>query len=41
MNWLHFFMWLGGIYILYYLAVLLLDVAGAKTPRQRTPLPMS
>jgi hypothetical protein len=30
MNWLHFFMWLGGLYILYYLAVLLLDVAGAK-----------
>ena len=30
MNWLHFFIWLGGIYILYYLAVILFDLAGAK-----------
>jgi len=30
MNWLHFFLWLGGIYILYYMAMILFDVAGAK-----------
>jgi len=27
MNWLHFFLWVGGTYLLYYLAVILFDVA--------------
>jgi hypothetical protein len=30
MNWLHFLLWVAGIYVLYYLAVILLDVAGAR-----------
>jgi hypothetical protein len=30
MNWLHFFLWVGGIYALYYFAVILFDVAGAR-----------
>lgn len=30
MNWLHFLLWVGGLYLLYYLVVILLDVAGAK-----------
>ncbi len=28
MNWLHFLLWVAGIYLLYYLAVILIDVAG-------------
>ena len=30
MNWLHFFLWIAGLYALYYLVVILSDVAGAK-----------
>jgi hypothetical protein len=29
MNWIHFFLWVSGIYLLYYLVVIALDVAGA------------
>jgi hypothetical protein len=31
MNWIHFLLWVAGIYTLYYLAVILIDVAGTKT----------
>jgi hypothetical protein len=30
MNWIHFSIWVAGLYLLYYLVVILLDVAGAK-----------
>ena len=30
MNWLHFIIWLAGLYMSYYLAVLLLDIAAGK-----------
>jgi hypothetical protein len=30
MNWLHFFLWVAGLYALYYLLVILYDVAGTK-----------
>jgi hypothetical protein len=30
MNWIHFFIWVAGIYTLYYLAVILIDLAGTK-----------
>jgi hypothetical protein len=30
MNWIHFLGWVAGLYTLYYLAVIALDVAGAK-----------
>ena len=30
MNWLHFFLWVAGLYALYYLVVILTDVAAAK-----------
>jgi len=30
MNWLHFSFYLAGLYTLYYLVVILIDVAGAK-----------
>lgn len=30
MNWLHFFLWVAGLYALYYLVVILTDVAGVK-----------
>jgi hypothetical protein len=29
MNWLHFLLWVAGIYGLYYLVLLLIDMAGA------------
>ena len=29
MSWLHFLLWVAGIYLLYYLANILYDVAGA------------
>jgi hypothetical protein len=29
MNWLHFFLWMAGLYALYYLIVVLIDLAGA------------
>ena len=32
MNWIHFLLWVGGIYCLYYLANILLDLAGGKQP---------
>lgn len=28
MNWLHFVLWLAGIYCLYYLVIILIDFAG-------------
>jgi hypothetical protein len=30
MNWLHFFLWIAGIYGLYYIFIILLDIAKAK-----------
>ena len=30
MNWLHFSFWVAGIYALYYLALILTDLAGGK-----------
>jgi len=30
MNWLHFFLWVGAVYLLYYLALILFDVAGGR-----------
>jgi len=30
MNWLNFSIWLAGLYLLYYLVVILLDVAASK-----------
>jgi len=30
MNWLHFSIWVSGLYLLYYLVVILLDVAANK-----------
>jgi hypothetical protein len=30
MNWLHFFLWVSGIYALYYSVMILFDVAGAR-----------
>ena len=30
MNWLHFFFWVAGIYALYYLVMILTDMAGSK-----------
>ena len=39
MNWLHFFLWLVGIYALYYLAVILADVAGGKNKAAKSLSP--
>lgn len=37
MNWIHFFIWVAGIYTLYYLAVIGIDVAGAgRTPATKS-----
>ena len=30
MNWLHFSIWVAGLYVLYYLVIILLDVSTAK-----------
>lgn len=30
MNWLHFLLWIAGLYALYYLIVVLIDLAGAS-----------
>ena len=30
MNWLHFFLWIAGLYALYYLIVVLIDLAGSS-----------
>ena len=30
MNWLHFSIWVAGLYLMYYLVVILLDVAASK-----------
>lgn len=30
MNWLHFSIWVAGLYLLYYLVIILLDVAASK-----------
>jgi len=32
MNWLHFSLWVCGIYMLYYLLVILTDVARGRSP---------
>ena len=37
MNWIHFFIWVAGIYTLYYLAVIGIDVAGGnRTPAAKS-----
>jgi hypothetical protein len=37
MNWLHFFLWIAGIYGLYYAVVILLDTAKAsRSPSLKT-----
>jgi len=33
MNWIHFLLWLAGIYFLYYLIIVLLDIAGSRHPQ--------
>jgi len=33
MNWIHFLLWIAGIYFLYYLTVVLLDLAKSKRPQ--------
>lgn len=33
MNWIHFLLWLAGLYFLYYLTVFLLDLANSKRPQ--------
>lgn len=39
MNWLHFFLWIAGLYALYYLVVILIDLAGATgKPVAGTPV---
>jgi hypothetical protein len=35
MNWIHFSIWVAGLYLLYYLVIILLDVAAGK--RKPTP----
>jgi hypothetical protein len=30
MNWTHFLLWVAGLYALYYLAVVLIDLAGGR-----------
>jgi hypothetical protein len=30
MNWTHFLLWVAGLYTLYYLAVVLIDIAGSS-----------
>jgi hypothetical protein len=37
MNWIHFSIWVAGLYLLYYLVIILLDVAGAKRAPAGTP----
>jgi len=39
MNWLHFFFWVAGIYALYYLVVILTDVAGGKNSAAKSLSP--
>lgn len=39
MNWLHFFFWVAGIYALYYLAVILADLAGGKNKAAKSLSP--
>lgn len=34
MNWLHFSLWVCGIYMLYYLVIILTDLARARSPTQ-------
>ena len=37
MSWIHFFIWVAGIYTLYYLAVIGIDVAGGnRTPAAKS-----
>ncbi len=30
MNWIHFLLWVAGIYLVYYLAIILIDLAGGR-----------
>ncbi|BAU55629.1 hypothetical protein [Mucilaginibacter gotjawali] len=30
MNWIHFLLWVAGIYSVYYLSVILIDLAGSR-----------
>ena len=30
MNWTHFILWVAGLYALYYLAIVLIDIAGGR-----------
>jgi hypothetical protein len=39
MNWLHFLLWVAGIYVLYYLAVILVDAAGGKNKAAKSLSP--
>ena len=32
MNWLHFCLWVCGIYMLYYLVIILTDIARGRSP---------
>jgi len=32
MNWLHFCLWVCGIYMLYYLTIIFMDLARARAP---------
>lgn len=36
MNWLHFSIWVAGLYLLYYLVIILLDVAASKRAPAQT-----
>lgn len=36
MNWLHFLSWVAGLYVLYYLAVILFDFSRSRTVKATT-----
>ncbi len=38
MNWIHFLLWVAGLYTLYYLAVITIDVAGGNSTPAATSL---
>jgi len=35
MNWLHFSIWVCGVYMLYYLVIILTDLARGRSPTQK------
>ena len=37
MNWIHFLLWVAGIYCLYYLVIILLDLTGNQNPGSLKP----